>query len=135
MVSGVASIMISRTKLGHHVLAFRLSLMGFGRLATSRRRSRPDVPVLVEEHASSRHGVGVGPVETPVPSRRSVTSFASLSTARCCEIAGRVTSRKLSAMSVAGSSCDQTSRRIARRRGSASALRARPHRLFKQLLT
>src|SRR5438874_2459623 len=39
-----------------------------------------------------------------VPSRRSVTSSASLSTARCCEVGGRGTARNPSGASGAGSS-------------------------------
>jgi len=59
-----------------------------------------------------------------VPSLRSCTSPASRRTLRCWEIADRVTSVKQAAIAVAGSSSDQTSRTISRRRGSANALSA-----------
>jgi hypothetical protein len=58
-----------------------------------------------------------------VPLRRSVTSPASFRTLRCCETAGRVTS-KCEAISPAESSSSQTSRGIRRRCGAAIPLRA-----------
>src|SRR5579859_701253 len=55
-----------------------------------------------------------------LPSRRSFNSPASRRTARCCEIAGRLTS-KHEAMSPAERSSKRTRRMISRRRGSAMA--------------
>src|SRR3989442_10180484 len=57
------------------------------------------------------------------PVRRSVTRPASFRTRRCCEIAGRVTSKRR-AISPTESSAADTSRRISRRRGSPSAAKA-----------
>src|SRR5207245_3023185 len=58
-----------------------------------------------------------------VPLRRSVTRPASFRTRRCCEIAGRVISKRR-ASSPTESSAAETSRRISRRRGSPSAAKA-----------
>src|SRR5438309_7478817 len=58
-----------------------------------------------------------------VPSRRSVTRLASLSTRRCWEIAGLVTSKRR-AISPTESSLLETRRRISRRRGSPRAAKA-----------
>src|SRR5207248_1291119 len=59
---------------------------------------------------------------------------ASFSTRRCCEIAGRETS-KCDAMAPALSSSSRTSRRMSRRRGSASARIASSTPVCKRLLT
>src|SRR6185503_1735941 len=69
-----------------------------------------------------------------VPLRRSLTRPASFNTRRCCEIAGRVTSKWL-AISPAASSDVHTKRRISRRRGSAIARIAASTRVCEHTLT
>src|SRR5205823_4404315 len=107
-------------ELGHQ----RFSLSCWAASATSRSRSSPDVQYSPRNLRSFFISFRSARYKRRVPSRRSVTKPAVLRTARCCEIAERVTVAKRSAISVAGSSRVHTNRRISRRRGSANALSA-----------
>src|SRR5579872_7573244 len=62
MVSGVASIMISRTSSAI-IPAFLVSFAGFGRLGDVAQSLEAGGPVVVEEGAQLGHRVGVRPVQ------------------------------------------------------------------------
>ena len=94
----------------------------FGCLRDVAESLEPARPVLVEDVVELGHLHLVDSVEPA--SRRSSINLASRNTLRCWETAGRVTSWKRAAISVAGSSRAQTRRRISRLRGSARALSA-----------
>ena len=110
--------------LAHPALAaWSSSLMPRSASTSLRATSRDDAHTSLRNCRSSSSPSGLARYSRRVPSRRSVSRPAFFSTVRCWLTAVLLTSNA-AAISPAGSSASATSRRMARRRGSAMALSA-----------